>query len=225
MLQIVTGMYFREGVPLHSTTHREVLYTNCSFLRTGIIELPVGTLAPSSPVSAVSTVTASVIEHLEAEDPDGKPAMLVATGGLELIDDLGLVLSFGLNAVFSRNRDLVRRLVPDAIASDRHTQASNLFGRTFEAGRFVSSAELDHLRAFMDQLLALKRPPFEAAMRAIRRIIGATQRAADDPTLAYVDIVAALESLSVDVEGVPITWDRMDHQKRQLIDKGGYLSI
>jgi hypothetical protein len=45
MLQIVTRMYSRTGVPLHSTVHRGVLYTNLSRLRADIVKLPIGELA------------------------------------------------------------------------------------------------------------------------------------------------------------------------------------
>lgn len=86
MLQIVTKMYFRAGVPLHSTVHREVLYTNRTRLRAGLVGLPVGALAPSTGTHPVSTFTLSVTEHLEAEDPDGEPSVLVATSGTELVD-------------------------------------------------------------------------------------------------------------------------------------------
>jgi hypothetical protein len=218
MLQIVTKMYFREGVPLHSREHRNVLYTNCGFLWCDPIELPVGELLPSTGMSAVSTVMVSITEHLEAEELDGSRSMRVSTGGLELIDDLGIILSFGLNAVFSRNHDLVRRLVPDSVRQDRQTQASRLFGRTFEADRYVREPELDEFRGFMTQLLSLKRQHFEAAMRAMKRIVAATQRAPDDPTQAYVDIVAALESLSAGFAAPPIDWNRMPARERALID-------
>src|SRR4051795_12934551 len=101
-------MYFRQGVPLHSTVHRKVLYTNRGFLRAGLVDLPLGELAPSTGIAPVSTVTLSVTEHLEAEHPDGKRSVLVATGGIDLVDALADVLSFGLNSVFSRDGDLVR---------------------------------------------------------------------------------------------------------------------
>ena len=97
MLQIVTGMYFRSGVRLNSTMHRAVLYTNRVFLRSDEIELPVGKLLPSTGFPRVSAVTVSVAEHLEAELPDGKDDILIATSGTELIDDLADVLSFALN--------------------------------------------------------------------------------------------------------------------------------
>src|SRR4051794_34273978 len=112
MLQIVTKQYFRDDVPLHSTVQRRVLYTNLSFLRGTTVTLPIGDLAPSTDHAPVSSVTVSVTEHLEAVDLDGLPSVLVATGGTELIDDLADVLSFALNAVWSHDHDLVRRLVP-----------------------------------------------------------------------------------------------------------------
>ncbi len=55
-------------------------------------------------------------------------------------------------------------------------------------------------------------------MRAIRRIVRATQRAVDDPTLAYVDLVAALESLAASADELP-SWERLDGRKRKLIDE------
>jgi hypothetical protein len=217
VLQIVTRMYFDPDAEVHTTLHRGVLYTNCQFMRPDEIELPVGSLLPATERSAVTTVTVAVTEHLEAA-PAGSLVSLTSTGGLELLDDLGVLLSFGLNAVFSRNHALVTRLVPDSKFFGESTQATTVFGPTFEARRFVSDEQMDDFRAFMTQLLSLKRPQYDAAMRAIRRIVGATQRAADDPTLAYVDIVAALESLSKETESVPITWERLDGRKRKLID-------
>jgi hypothetical protein len=219
VLQIVTKMYFRKGVPLHSTVHRRVLYTNRDFLWADLVDLPVGELAPSTGFEPVSTVTLSVTEHLEAENPDGERSGLVATGGTELIDALADVLSFGLNAVFSRDGDLVRRLVPDSLDESSRSSASKLFRLTFDPHRFVQDAELDEMRRFIAQLVALKRSHFEAAMRAIRRIVRATQRAVDDPTIAYVDLVAALESLSDGTSAPAPTWDRLDAPKRRLVDE------
>ncbi|HEV2974528.1 MAG TPA: hypothetical protein VGX69_05970 [Solirubrobacteraceae bacterium] len=219
VLQIVTKMFFRSGVPLHSTVHREVLYTNRFFLPLGVVvQLPVGELAPSTAMRPVSTAALSVIEHLEAEMPDGEPSMIVATGGTELLDDLADVLSFGLNAIFTRDHDLARSLVPNSVQGSAQSEASKLFRHTFAPHRFVPDTELEELKRFMAQLLALNRSHFEAAMRAIRRIIHATQHAVDDPTLAYVDLVAALESLS-DGKGAPApTWDQMNDDRRKLID-------
>ena len=196
MLQIVTGMYFRPGVRLNSTMHRAVLYTNRGFIRSEEIELPVGNLLPSTGFPRVSTVTVSVTERLEAVRPDGTDDILIASSGKELIDDLADVLSFALNAVFSSDHDLVHRLVPASAADRRRSSASNQLRGTFDQLLIVTDAEIEDLRGFMTRLLDLRRPEFEAAMKAIRRIVRAWQNVADDPTIAYTDIVAALESLS-----------------------------
>jgi hypothetical protein len=218
VLQIVTKMYFRPGAPLNSTMHRAIVYTNRSFLGREPVELPVGELAFSTAVTAVTSVTVSATEYLEAERPDGKPEMLVATGGWELIDDLADVLSFGLNSTFCRDHDLVHRLVPSSLDQRGRTSGAGLFRRTFDSSLILQEPELDDLREFISRLLALHRPSYEAAMRAIRRIVRAGRRAVDDPTIAYADLVAALESLS-EREDVPApTWEQMDARKAKLID-------
>ena len=219
MLQIVTKMYFREGVPLNSTEHREVLYTNRDFLRGDSQDLPVGRLAPSTSSAPVSTVALSVTEHLEAEDPDGERSVLVSTGGTVLVDDLADVLSFGLNSVFSRDGDLVERLVGSPQQQPNRPAAPKIFRDTFDPARYVSDTELDELRRFMELLLALERRHFEAAMRAIRRIVHAVQRAEINPTVAYVDLVAALESLSEGTTAPAPSWEQMDRRKARLLDE------
>ncbi len=73
----------------------------------------------------------------------------------------------------------------------------------------LRAGELEDLRAFMTHLLALRRPHYQAAMKAIRRVVRGCQRAIEDPTTAYTDLVAALESLAKD-EPVPTpTWSQL----------------
>ncbi|WP_454857535.1 hypothetical protein [Promicromonospora soli] len=70
----------------------------------------------------------------------------------------------------------------------------------------------------MTDLLALERPSFERAMRAIRHVVRATHNAVDDPTGAYTEMVEGLESLA-DADLAPaVEWDRYDGRKRALID-------
>jgi hypothetical protein len=167
----------------------------------------------------VSTVTVSVTEHLKAVLPSGRDDILIATGGTELIDDLADVLSFALNAVFSRDHDLVHRLVPSSSADRRRSSAWGQLRGTFDQLQIVTDAEIEDVSGFMTRLLALRRPEFEAAMKAIRRIVRAWQKVIDDPTIAYTDIVAALESLSAMVQNAPVpTWQNVDGRKRKLVD-------
>lgn len=217
VLQIVTKMYFRPGARLNDWTHRHVLWTNCSFLRAATIRLPVGELAPSTGAHGVGAVTVTVREQLEAER-DGQESGLVATSGEEIVDDLAAVLSFALNAVFHRSGDLVQRLVP-AEMQDAQTPSSRLFNETFDPHRYVPEEQIVDVRNFLTSLLALEREHYEAAMRAIRRIVRATQRAAEDQTTAYVDIVAALESLSA-YHAAPTTgFGGLEDRKQRIINE------
>lgn len=90
--------------------------------------------------------------------------------------------------------------------------------RTFDAGVLIKDGGVEDLRAFMAALLALRRTEYEKAIRAIRQVVRACGRAADDPTLAYTMLVAALESLSGDTTAGPADWQAFDRDKRGLID-------
>jgi len=208
-------MYFDPEVPVHTTPQRGVLYTNCSFLRTATVPLVIGELAPSSSYRPVSTVTLTVTEHLE----NGPDDILVATSGEELLADFADVLSFGLDATFSFDRDLLQRLVPRSLEARGRGTAASMFRRTFDPHLMVLEPQLEELRELLGALLGLRRPNFEAGLKAIKRVVAATRRAADDPTLAYTDMIAALESLS-DKENAPeARWDQLDKDRRALIDK------
>jgi len=216
VLQIVTGMYFRD-VELNETTHRAVLHTNVHVLSRNVVDLPVGQLHPSTDWDPMTTMTVSVTERLEAVRRDGEPELVIATGGKELVRDLAAVLSFALNATFDTDGDVVRRLVGGG-DDDRGARPRDILRRTFDAGVLVTDANIDDLRLFMSQLLALRRPEYEKAIRAIRQVVRACNRAADDPSLAYTMLVAALESLSGSAPAAPPDWDTLDGRKRALID-------
>jgi hypothetical protein len=158
------------------------------------------------------------LDRLEAERWDGTHEIRVATSGDELIDDVAYVMTFVLNRTFSREHDQVHRLVPPEGARGRRRGAASLFPSLFDPGQAILPGELDDLKQIMDNLLALDRTDFARVMRVIRSAVDATRRALDDPTGAYTDLVAALESLSADELTTPTTWDRYDPRKRKIID-------
>lgn len=218
MLPISAGRFFRPGVEINERLQRRAVYTNVWFLDPTPVDLPLGTIIGSTERADVSTVMLEAVDRLEAQRWDGTDEFVVATGGDELIDDIAYVTTFILNRTFSRNHDLVHRLVPaEGLPSRRHTAAS-LFPRLFEPAQVIQEPEWDALRAFMTDLLALHREDFARVMRVIRNTVDATRTAIDDPTGAYTDIVAALESLGDDSLTSSTTWDRYDPRKRKIID-------
>lgn len=217
VLQVITGMYFDNGA-LNETEHRTTLYTNANFLVTGPIDLPVGHLTPATGLDPVNTVMLRFTERLEATLPDGTDDFMISTGGDEIADDLAVVLSFALNATFTADRRKADRLIKPPSDSHRELVPADILHRTFTPRLMLRPADIEDLIAFMTRLLALHRPSYERAMRAMRRIVMASERVAEDPTLAYTDYVAALESLSVDTPVPDAGWDRYPHEKKKILD-------
>jgi hypothetical protein len=218
MLQISAGRFFRPGAELNEYVHRRAFYTNAWFLEPQSIQLPVGTITASTERGDVSTVMVEVVDRLEKQRWDGTDDFHVATGGDELVNDVAYVMTFALNRTFTRNHDQVRRLVPPEGLTGRRRMADGLFPHLFEPNAVIAPEAWEDLRQFLEDLLAMPREDFARVMRAIRNSVDATRRAIDDPTGAYTDLVAALESLGDDELTTSVPWDRYDPVKRKIID-------
>lgn len=219
MLQIVTGMYFRD-VPLRETKHRGVFYSNATTLHADDVELPIGRFLFTSSIAPVAPVTIEAIERLEAERPDGTSEMLISTGGEELLGDAATVFAFSMNLTCSRNFSLVERVVPKSLSPGSYRRPSNILRRTFDPEVVVTDTDIEEAREFCSKLLASNRRYFEAAVRAIRRVVDATYLVSDDPGLAFTLFVTSLESLAQLATSPEEnrSWESYDPAKRKLID-------
>jgi hypothetical protein len=219
MLQIVTGMYFRD-VELRETKHRGVFYSNGTTLHADDIELPIGRFLFSSSIAPVTPVTIEAVERLEAVRPDGTPEMLISTGGEELLNDAATVIAFSLNLTCSRNLSLVERVVPKSPTPGEYRRPSNILRRTFDPEVVISATDIEKATEFCSKLIASSRRHFEAALRAIKRVVDATYLVSDDPALAYTLFVTSLESLA-QISTSPEearSWDTYEPEKRRIID-------
>lgn len=218
MLQIVQGAYFRD-VPLTDELQRAVCYTNLRAFRAQDLTFVFGRLLPSTAFRGPRTVTIEAREQLEAVGWKGDREILAATSGDQLIDEIAAVVSFAVNVTCVRDGDMARRLIAareDAGAS--RTGAASLLRRTFDATVILKDEDVVDLDRFVRTLVALERPSYEAAMRAIRRIVDATHIVEESPDLAYTLMVAALESLGQTATPRPATWGEYDTTKRERID-------
>lgn len=217
MLQVITGMYFRD-VPLHETEHRRPLYTNAWLLGRDEVDLPVGRLITSTERMTVNTAIAQFVERIEAVRPDGSDEFMISTGGDDILEDLAVVLSFALNLTFTGSREKADRLIREPSTNRHDPNPANILPRVAKPNVVVQEWEIEDLTTFMSALISLRRPVFERAMTAMRRIVTASERVAEDPTLAYTDYVAALESLTSD-GGVPAPeWIRLHPRSRKILD-------
>lgn len=83
MLQVSTGIYFRDGVELHETEHRRPLFSNLDLIGRDEVDLAIGSMSPetSGATDGVTAWWVTVVERLEATRPDGTAEFLVSTGG------------------------------------------------------------------------------------------------------------------------------------------------
>lgn len=220
MLQIVQGHHFRD-VPRTDYVHRAILYTNLrSFPRASPTELMFGRVFPSTIHEAVATITVEAREQLEAETLSGQAEVLVATSGDQLIDEIAATLCFYFNAVCVRSPDQARRLISQSSnPEDVRSGPGSILRQTFDARAVFSDEQTAAYNRFLLKLTGLGRREYEAAMRAIRQIVDATLMVAEDVTLAYTLLVAALESLAQNASPHPSSWHDYDPVKRKRIDE------
>lgn len=215
MLQISSGMYFTSDDP-YETVHRRVLFSNGVRMRADDVELPIGTLRFSTGHGDVLGLQIEVTDRLERTNDDGTDSIHIATGGDELITDAAAVVAFGLDIVVLQDQDLARRVVAGGGSGTRPRQ--KLLARVLDPARYINDSEVDALRGFCEQLVAIQRPYFESAMRAVRRIVDAVTFSSSDVALSYTLFVAALESLAKDWPAPDSPWNEYDAKKRAIVD-------
>ena len=219
MLQIVTGKYFRP-VELYETPHRRTLYTNYRIFRDTVWTLPVGNLRFSTSSGGPATITAEILERLEAVNATGEREVMIATGGHDLIADLADVLAFAFDVICSPSHDLANRLiVPPGVSADAGRMRDRQLPQTFNSSVIMKDGDEQLLNGLISKLVALDRKTYERFMRAIRRCVVATHRVSDDISLAYTLLVAALESLARLTEPKPAEWADYSPDKRKRVDE------
>ena len=219
MLQVSTGLYFRDGVELHETEHRRPMFCNLQLIGRDQIDIGTGSMSPETSLTpnGVTAVWVTLVERLEATRPDGTDEFLVSTGGEEMYEDLAAILSFAFNAVFDLDHDRARQLIGERSRRPR-TRRGAFISRMFDNDLRVTDEEIDEAKVFIGQLLALSRPEYERALRAIKRIVNAARRCVEDPTQAYTDYVALLEALSDGFDPPGLDWERLDSRKRKILN-------
>ncbi|NNU62755.1 hypothetical protein [Ochrobactrum soli] len=218
MLQVITGKFFRD-VALYETLHRGIFYSNYSMFRDDEVSTVVGRLLPSSAMGGLATFTYEIMEKLEAVNMDGSPSIMIATGGDTLANDFAAVISVALNITCTTDPDLTRRLIADKHPSLGTARVPSRYLRRMFDGRIQSvPGDIETLQRFVERLVELDRPAFEAAMRSIRQYVIAAHRLSDNPDLSYTLFVAALESLAQKQEPGSAKWDDYDATKRTRIE-------
>jgi len=217
MLQINSGKLYPNGV-LRTNELRGVLYSNLFLMR--MDESPIVTRAGRLlQVEATNLPRPIIYEVTEQFDDEIMHGTLASHGVQPYLQDFAAVISFVLRVTCTPDPDLCIRLTSEKRSLGVKTPPVKLVRQVFNKEVWFREEDGELLKGFVDDLLALKRKSFLAAMRAIRTYVTGIHRVADDLELAYTLLVASLESLAQEFDGHTTQWSDYDQVRRQRVDK------
>ena len=216
MLQINSGKLYSRGVG--RTNHlRGVLYSNLELCYGYDVVTAAGTLRETDGPRGNRAIVFEIEERIEAAEEG--PGFLVSHTIAPFLADFSALATFGLRAILSPDPNVVARLVSTEPGLASYDPPSKFVRRYFESRIPLQESDIEPFATFVDQLIALDRKTFLAAMRAIRTFVSGLHRMRDDLALAYTLFVSAAESLAQQFDGYTTTWQDIDERKRKPLDK------
>jgi hypothetical protein len=217
MLQISSGKLYPDGVR-RTNELRGVLYSNLFLFRMddGPIVTAAGRLQQ---VDATGTPHPLIYEITEKFEDDIGVGVLISHTVQPYLQDFAAVVSFILRVTCTPDADLCARLLNGKRSLGVMTPPDKLVRRVFDKEIFFQQSDIDLLKSFTTDLIALERKSFLATMRAIRTYVTSMHRVKDDLELAYTLLVASIESLSQDFDADKAQWSDYEQSKRQRIDQ------
>lgn len=214
MLQINTGKLFIRGVG-RTNALRGVLYSNGCF-HFDDLETAAGTLRATGGERGDLAVVYELEERIEKAKEE--PGVLVSHGVTPYLRDFAALASFGLNLIVSTDVNVVRRLTNSQFGFSSYSPPKEFVSRFFDTQVVPTPDLCEEFTKLVDSLLALERPHFLAAMRAIKTYVAALHSIPDDLSLSYTLLVSAVETLVQDFDGFQPSWSDVDERKRRAVD-------
>ncbi|MHC2331956.1 hypothetical protein [Bradyrhizobium sp. USDA 4454] len=215
MLQINSGKLYTRGVG--RTNHlRGVLYSNLELCYGYDVATAAGVLRTTDGMRGNRAVVYEIEERIEAAETG--PGVLISHTIAPFLADFSALASFGLRAIVSADPAVVDRLTSSGPGLASYDPPRKFVLRYFDERIALQEREIVAFVELVDQLIALDRKTFLAAMGAIRTFVTALHRMRDDLALAYTLFVSALESLAQDFDGYCTTWHDVDERKRKPVD-------
>jgi hypothetical protein len=218
MLQINSGKLYPNGVQ-RTNELRGVLYSNLFLFRMddGPIVTAAGRLQQADATGTPRPLIYEITEKFE--DDAIRAGVLISHTVQPYLRDFAAVVSFILRVTCTPDADLCARLLNGKRSLGVMTPPDKLVRRVFDKDIFFRQPDIDLLKSFTSDLIALERKSFLATMRAIRTYVTSMHRLKDDLELAYMLLVASIESLSQDFDAHKAQWSDYEQSKRQRIDK------
>ena len=215
MLQIASAKFFTHA-PKQRNTLRGVLHTNLCLLPGTSIQTEAGKILPiNTNQNAPNQLLYELTELIEDEPSAG----VIASHGIEAyVYDFAAVVSLALNVTCTVSPDEITRLIGNQHPTKLWYPPSSFIPRVFDRQVWCKDYEISSFIEFVEDLIALERRSFLAALRAIRTYVVGLHRLADDPDLSYTLFVASIESLAQGFDQFRPEWTDYDPTKRRKLD-------
>jgi hypothetical protein len=215
MLQINSGKLFTRGVG--RTNHlRGVLYSNLQLRHGYNIVTAAGTLLETDDGRRSRAIVFEMDERIEAAEEG--PGFLISHTIAPYLLDFSALATFGLQALVSPDSSLVEQLTSDAPGFSSYNPPRYFLRRYFDDRITLAKEQIQPFCDLVDQLIALERRHYLAAMRAIKTFVAGLHRMRDDLALAYTLMVSSVESLAQEFDGHGTAWTDIDERKRTAVD-------
>src|ERR1700728_1719374 len=190
MLQISTGRFFVDGLPINEQESDTILYSNYSWIAP--IKTKAGELRPVDVYS--SAISSYVLRYTNRYQPKQPKDVLVMPPGEEIVEQFRLFAAFHFQAFFHVDASYVEGLcrgIPRNV-TDRSLPAvfvPKFFGAR-RAGTFV---EVTRFVAFLDRVISMPRTTYLRLIPCITGFLEGLEAVGKNFDLAYTLMVYALE--------------------------------
>lgn len=219
MLQINTGKFHRRPLE-HENKLTGVLYSNAR-LFTGIsgedvVATAAGTLTWAGRSGDIENIVFSMLERIE-QTPQGPGKGALISHCIEpYLPHIAVVASFSTETTIWIEQAAVQRLMQGTRMPSGYGAPKEFVRQVFDINARILPPAKDELTSFIEGLIGLERKTYTRAMRAITLLTTGLHRLAEDISLSYALMVAAIETLTTDYLAPAPQWEHLDSRKRKL---------
>jgi len=219
MLQINTGKFYSRPLDYENKL-TGVLYSNARLL-TGIsgddsVNTEAGTLTWAGRSGDIENIVFTMLERIE-QTPRGPGKGIIISHSIEpYLPHIAVVASFSAQSTIWMEQETVQRLIQGTRMPSGYSAPKEYVRQVFDINANILPATKDELSNFVKALLGLERENYRRVMRAMTLLVTGLHRLAEDISLSYTLMVAAIETLASDHTASAPQWERLDGRKRKL---------
>lgn len=212
MLQVISKKFFKSD-NYHRTKEKYIIYSNVNLFHK--VETEIATLERIETFRGITTYVLRFENVLEYQkDPRFQ---LVSVGQNQIVEDLIACFSFFFNGIFSVEKEFVEKLLrssPQNVCDT--TLPQKLLPQIFMRDININEDRSYLLNDFFKNLVGLPNQKYIKVITSIKQLHEAIISVSNNVNLAYIMIVASIESLATKLDDYTTTWqDCLTKSKRR----------